>query len=101
MMTSNQPNKDSVTVEKKGVSRKPTITLIRKMLKEAAFNPKESGPMKVLADMQDPHYYEVKAIELIMEAKAIRMHQKWWRNNTRYHEALNQAIQLLALARIV
>lgn len=58
--------------------------------------------MKVVADLCDPHYYEIRAIELILEAAEIRKHQpKWWRNNERYHVALNTAIQYAALARAV
>jgi hypothetical protein len=94
------PNK--VTVNKEAKPRVPTATLLTKLLNEAKFNPKTVGPMKVVADLSDPGYYETRAIELILEAKEIREHQpKWWRNNERYHVALNTAIQFLSLARAV
>lgn len=91
-----------VTVNKEAIPRIPTATLLTKILNEAKFNPKTPGPMKVVADLCDPHYYELRAIELIQEAKEIREHQKkWYRNNDRYHVCLNTAIQFLALARLV
>ncbi len=91
-----------VTVNKEGVARKPSATLINKVLSEARFNPKIPGPLRVVCDHSDPHYCELRAMELIQEAKNIREHQpKWFRNNVRYHECLNTTIQLMALARIV
>lgn len=91
-----------VTVNKEAKPRTPTATLLSKTLNEAKFNPKTPGPMKIVADLCDPHYYEIRAVELILEAAEIRKHQpKWWRNNERYHIALNTAIQFIALARVV
>ncbi|MEK0324497.1 MAG: hypothetical protein QQN63_02240 [Nitrosopumilus sp.] len=91
MTTSNEPTKDL----------KPTITGMRKALRGIPFNPKTPGPMKIIADMADPHYYEMRSVELIFEAQKIRKHQRNYRTNTRYQECLDTAIQLLVLAKIV
>jgi len=79
----------------------PSITGMRKALRNIPFNPKIPGPMKIIADMSDPHYYEMRSVELIFEAQKIRKHQRNYRTNTRYQECLDTAIQLLVLAKIV
>lgn len=67
------------------------------MLREAVFNPKTPGTMKIIADMEDSHYYEKRAIELIAESAVCRAVA----NDSEYHKNIIKAIQLLALADIV
>lgn len=57
-----------------------SLTQIRKILKQAVFNPRKPGPMKIVAEMGNSQYYKMRAIEAIS-------------NNELY-----QAIKLLALA---
>jgi len=38
------------------------------ILMEAKFDPKEPGPMKVIASMEDPKYYRQRAIEEIVDS---------------------------------
>ena len=61
---------------------------ISSILMEAKFNPKEPGPMKVIASMEDPKYYRQRAIEEIADAGL----QQNGRGN------LFRAIKLLVLA---
>lgn len=44
---------------------KTSLTQIRKILSQSAFNPRKPGPMKVIADVGDPNYYRQRALELI------------------------------------
>jgi len=85
--------------------------MIQKILREAQFNPKSPGTMRMIAGMEDPSYYEKRAIELIHESGADRLtalscelaksddKAQHYRNG--YHQKMNKAIQLLALARII
>lgn len=69
--------------------------------------------MKIIVDMDDPRYYEVRAIEFIQEAMQAgqALSQKfesglvdgatrYQANIELYNESINYAIGLLALARI-
>lgn len=66
------------------------------------FNPKQAGTMKIVAETQNAEYFELRAVEEIRRANAMRND----RGNVSvalysdYHIKINRAIQLLALARI-
>lgn len=68
-----------------------SLTQIRKVLRNCQFNPREPGPMKVVADCGDKNYYMTRAIEMIHTSKDA---------GVGYDVAggLRQAIGLLALA---
>ena len=76
---------------------KMSLTAIRKVLKKIAFNPKTAGTMKIVCDMEDTHYWESKAVELIMNAKAERM-----ANGTSdcYHQKMLMATRLLVMCQL-
>jgi hypothetical protein len=67
--------------------------------------------MKIVADMEDAHYYEMRSCELLREANDLRRMNPGSFIGTptavktkvtmRYHKLMNKAIQLIALARIV
>ena len=77
--------------------------LIQKYLYESVFNPKLPGPLQIIVDIHDSNYYEVRAIELIQEARLINNHEPKKINDNEakeiYHIKMKQAISLLALAR--
>lgn len=60
------------------------MTSIKKALNDCTFNPRIPGPMKVLADMNNPEYCVLKTIELLNQS----------------HENITQCIQLLILAKV-
>lgn len=70
------------------MSQKCSLTQIRKTLQQCQFNPKEPGPMKVIADTGNKEYYLLRAMETIQGARELA-------NPTK---ELRQAIGLLALA---
>ena len=74
----------------------PTLSKIRAILREASFNPKVPGPMKIVSEQGNSSYFECRAMELISEAVAAREAT----NIKAYHATITKAIQLLALAKI-
>jgi len=72
--------------------KQATITGIREQLKKVVFNPKKPGPMKIIADMDDANYFEMRAIELIQEARAIRIAEA-----DGYDQTIIKAMQLMVL----
>lgn len=42
-----------------------TLTKIRKVLRDAAVNPRKPGPIRIIADVGNPDYYDNRAIEAI------------------------------------
>jgi hypothetical protein len=84
---------------------KTTKTAIKNLLKQSEFDPREKNPVSVVVNLDAPDYSEMKAIELIHEARQIQIDitkglKKDVRFNTEeYHEKLTMAISLLALAR--
>ena len=78
--------------------------LIATVLSESAFQPDDIGPMKIIADLHDPSYDEMRAIELIHEARVVinsdtdcaLVREECQKA---YHTKMTQAISLLALAR--
>ena len=71
-----------------------TITLLREIQKIDLFNPKNPGPMKIVVDLDDPHYLELKAVELIHQAQEARKTGDYaW-----YDRHMSKARQCLLLA---
>ena len=75
-----------------------SLTKIRTLLKEVAFNPRTPGPMSIISEVGSVEYYECRAIEEIRTAQSIRTHIGTDLGD--YHQALIKAIQLLLLARL-
>lgn len=77
-------------------SKRPKINLtnIRKVLKEAQFNPNDPTPMKAVAQMQEPLYYECRIQELTQQAKEARENNQL----EDYDALMTQVMQLAALA---
>lgn len=70
-------------------------TLVKEILNESAFEPKERTPFKIVISMENPGYCELKAVELINEAQMASNAEQ----SEDYHNKITQAIALLALAR--
>jgi hypothetical protein len=70
------------------------LTNIRRVLKEATFNPKADTPMKAVAEMKEPLYYECRIRELTIQAKKLREEG----DRVQYEILMSQVIQLTALA---
>lgn len=77
---------------------KMSLTKVRKYLKKVTFDPRKPGKMKVVAELEDSHYYERHAQFLIDEARYMRMDN---RPKEDYDAKIVQAIQLLIMAGIV
>lgn len=75
--------------------RKVNKRQIQGLLSESAFSPSEKNPFSIVVEMDDPNYSELKSLELIQEA---RVAFKGGSLKT-YHDKMQQAIGLLALAR--
>lgn len=67
-----------------------SLTQIRNAVKDVVFNPRAPGPMKIISDMDDLSYFELRAIELIQEAREDP-------NSAQYKSKIIKAMQLLAL----
>lgn len=63
-------------------------TQLSKILNDCKFNPRESGPFKIIADVGNTDYYKTRAIEFITCADG----------SCDSKESLQSAIALLALA---
>lgn len=74
----------------------PSLTAVRKLLKDATFDPRKNPKMGVVADVNNPDFYEEQAILLIKEAQEIR---RAGGTNKHYSKCLVQAIQILTLSR--
>lgn len=81
---------------------------MKEILREAAFNPREDGPLKIIADtaISNPSYAEDRSVELIRDAqrnlKASAVNpEDAAKNVENYHRLMTQALGLLALARAV
>lgn len=66
---------------------------------ESLFDPRDSSPLSVVVEMNDPDYCESKATELIREAKLTRK-APGQNSAAQADEKIAQAISLLALARV-
>lgn len=70
---------------------------LAKILAESAFTPSEPGPLRVIMEQGSPDYYEMRAMEMVAEA---RLAIKDTPSNTEAYAAkMRTAISLLALAR--
>lgn len=79
------------------MKKKPlTKKKIHSLLLESLFNPNEKTPFSLVIQMNSPDYCELKATELIAEARngLTRLG-----STPEYHNKMEQAIALLALAR--
>ena len=85
------------------------MKMMKTILNESVFNPDIQGPLKIVFDVADPRYYELRALELIQEARQCINRIKMYNPDHivdpvreleyTYHEKLKQAISLLAMAR--
>jgi hypothetical protein len=75
-------------------SLKVNLTNIKKMLKMAVFNPNAPTPMKAVAQMQEPLYYECRIMELTQQAKEAREQDRL----SDYDDLMIQVMQLAALS---
>ena len=69
----------------------PSLTEVRKILRQTAFDPRIPGPMRIIVDVDDPRYFRQRAVELIREAE--------YYPPSHYDKKLKQATQLITLAR--
>ncbi len=82
----------------------PSSRDIRKVLGQAIFNPRSPiGPIKIIMDQRNPNYYEMRAAEFITEARNALGENPSPTNQQLeiYHDKLNKAMSLLALARLL
>lgn len=70
-------------------------TQIQRLLREAVFNPREPGVMKIVAQTENSNYFELRAIECVHEARALMIGSP---NPAEYKKQLITAIRLLTLA---
>jgi len=84
---------------------------LTEVLKKVRFNPNKPGPMKIVADLDNAEFWQLRAVELIRESLSVREEadNKDFRgkeerfrhiqiNNPQRSERLVKAIQLLLLA---
>lgn len=77
-----------------------TYTNLKKILLESLFDPRKPiGTIKIIMEVNDPNYYEMRAIEMIGEAKSI-LHTPFGSIND-YNERITKAISLLGLAKLI
>jgi hypothetical protein len=50
----------------------PSLKNVREILNQAKFNPKDPGPLNVVAHSSGPSYLEMRSMEFIMEAQIDR-----------------------------
>jgi hypothetical protein len=68
-------------------------------LAKCRFNPRNPGPLSIIADTNNPNYYELRVIELIKEINlngSFNNDPVWFE---KYETNIIKAIQLLVLAR--
>lgn len=65
---------------------------IRAILLESVFNPKDKGPIQIIASINDWKYLSMRARELILEAEQMQ-------DTEQAYHLMTQAIALLALAK--
>lgn len=71
-------------------TKKSSLTQLKAILRESAFDPRKPGPFKVITDVGNVDYYINRAIELCYEAQT----------SNKPDAILMKAISLLALARV-
>ena len=82
----------------------PSMKQLKRVLSQAAFNPRLPGPMSAMVKIADRNYLEKRAIEFISEAESDRLASVGetltgvpWKEED-YVKNLRRAIQCLALA---
>ncbi len=80
--------------------KKLTFRQVQKALSNCVFHPNEPGPLKIIIDVNNPDFYELRAIESIWEARQIKDNLL---DNPKlleqYNNTIITAIQLLILAK--
>ena len=66
--------------------------IIQHELFECRFDPNELGPMQIIFDIDNPSYYENRAIELIRVAQYVEIP---------YDVSITKAIQMLVVAKLL
>ena len=61
-----------MTLDKKQKDLMPSLKMVREILNEAKFNPKDPGPLNIVAHSSGPSYLESRSMEFIMEAQIKR-----------------------------
>lgn len=86
--------------------QRPSLTSLKELLRQSAFDPRADGPFAIVVDVAtaNPRYAEDKAKELIAQAQACLDRKtlnpaEATKNLSNYHDFMQQAIGLLALAR--
>jgi hypothetical protein len=86
---------------------KITYTSISRFIKSCIFNPRLNGPLKIISEIDNPDYYENRAIEFIREAQQhLRIQEEMKKLDSnfiidlkQYDDIIIKTIQLLALSR--
>lgn len=85
--------------------KRPSTIMIRKSLLEALFDPRSPGPgLGIIIDEGNSNYFEIRAIELIKEARLMLNSEQLYSREHRleyYENNITQAISLLALAKVI
>jgi hypothetical protein len=67
---------------------------------DVKFDPNAPGPLKVILEQDDPSYFETRAMELISEAKIIRMGARVREVKvSEYNETMIRVMRMLLMAR--
>ncbi len=79
--------------------KKITFRSIQRSLSKCSFNPNDSGPLKIITEVNNPYYYLQRSIEFISEALQIsdKIHDSESLEN--YNDRLIKSIQLIILAK--
>ncbi len=93
------------------MKKQPSLSQLKRLLAEAAFDPRSPGPMKVIVDISSVDYLLNRSVEFISEAIAAKKRVANYCSNgpelgvrvpgevARFHECIRLATGLLALAR--
>ena len=76
-----------------------SMTALKATLRSAAFNPRTPGPMKIVAQMDNPSYWMLRAAETTLQAEELFQCELDEEDREQLLKMLDQGIQLLALAR--
>lgn len=70
-----------------------TKTQLKRILRESVMDPNKLGPSKLIFGAADAKYYELRALELVVEAQSAKCTIR------EYHDKMRTAITYLAIAR--
>jgi hypothetical protein len=83
----------------------PSLKQVREILNQTKFNPKDPGPLNVVAHSSGPSYLESRTMEFIMEAQINRIKLRDFKESEQqiesekfYKKRLIRGIQCLVLA---